>query len=127
MGKERLRKESVDSRYERDSAADGNTSNYLVQTPFSNKNSKSKSAAQQIGSNHHLSTQANQPQFDVRTPRQRLNFDNQHPGTSPARSGRSVSHNKEEARARTNSICSITDRHSTLKSKISAVMPTMPD
>lgn len=34
------RRDSVDSRYERDSQ---NTSNYLVQTPFSNKNSKSKS------------------------------------------------------------------------------------
>ena len=58
--------------------------------------------------------------------RQKLNFDSQHPGTSPARSNQSVFH-KEEARARTNSICSITDRHSTLKSKISAVMPTMHD
>ena len=47
-----LRRDSVDSRYERDSQ---NTSNYLVQTPFSNKNSKTKSGGHHQMGSHQMS------------------------------------------------------------------------
>ena len=56
-----------------------------------------------------------------------MHIDSQHPGTSPARSRRSEVSVKQESRARSPSLCSITDRHSTLKSKISAVLPSMTD
>ena len=82
--------QSEEERYEKDSEHEV-TSNYLVQTPFSNKNAKGKSA--QMGSNQLSTTGNNQAQFDLgrHAPRQRLNFDSQHPGTSPARSAASGS------------------------------------